>query len=136
MRIISFANAAMSPLWAMPAQALGPLISRIKHSLGHLRVVPSEDRACPNGAPTFGLDQCEASNESTFTSLHKATALSHKTASAVAARSLRIVRSSDTAITADCAGRMVISGRMADVCAELDRMAQRAGTVNKTEVWH
>jgi hypothetical protein len=22
----------------------------------------------------------------------------------------------------DCAGRMVISGRMADVCAELDRM--------------
>ena len=127
MRIISFANAAMSPLWAMPAQALGPLISRIKHSLGHMRVVPSEDRACANGAPTFSLDHCEASNESAFP---------HKTASTVAARSLRIVRSSDTAITADSAGRMVISGRMADVCAELDRMAQRAGTVNKTEIWH
>ena len=117
MRIISFANAAMSPLWAMPAQALGPLISRIKHSLGYIRVVPSEDHACANGAPTFGLNYCEASNESAFP---------HKTASTVAARSLRIVRSSDTAITADCAGRMVISGRMADVCAELDRMAQRA----------
>lgn len=34
-------------------------------------------------------------------------------------RSLRI-RESDQ--QAECAGRMVISGRMADVCAELDRL--------------
>ncbi len=39
---------------------------------------------------------------------------------------LRVVRESDTAIKPDCAGRMVISGRMADVCAELDRMALQA----------
>lgn len=38
---------------------------------------------------------------------------------------LKIVREFDAAVSPACAGRMVISGRMADVCAELDRMAQR-----------
>jgi hypothetical protein len=38
---------------------------------------------------------------------------------------LRIVREQDAAVSPACAGRMTISGRMADVCAELDRMAQR-----------
>lgn len=35
---------------------------------------------------------------------------------------LRVLRLEDTHSQADCAGRMVISGRMADVCAELDRL--------------
>ena len=38
---------------------------------------------------------------------------------------LRIVREFDANVSPACAGRMVISGRMADVCAELERMAQR-----------
>jgi hypothetical protein len=38
---------------------------------------------------------------------------------------LRVVREQDAAVSPACAGRMTISGRMADVCAELDRMAQR-----------
>jgi hypothetical protein len=44
----------------------------------------------------------------------------------VASRPLRVVRVVDTAsaaASAASAGRMVISGRMADVCAELDRLA-------------
>jgi hypothetical protein len=41
---------------------------------------------------------------------------------------LRIVREFDANVGPACAGRMVISGRMADVCAELDRMAQREAT--------
>ncbi|MGV0960543.1 MAG: hypothetical protein ACOYB1_11975 [Limnohabitans sp.] len=35
---------------------------------------------------------------------------------------LRVLRVSENGPRSDCAGRMVISGRMADVCAELDRM--------------
>jgi hypothetical protein len=35
---------------------------------------------------------------------------------------LRILRIDETGQSAECAGRMVISGRMADVCAELDRL--------------
>lgn len=38
---------------------------------------------------------------------------------------LKIVRQFEPDASACCAGRMTISGRMADVCAELDRMAQR-----------
>ena len=40
-------------------------------------------------------------------------------------RRLKIVREFEVGINPSCAGRMVISGRMADVCAELDRLAQR-----------
>lgn len=43
---------------------------------------------------------------------------------------LRIVREFDPASGPACAGRMVISGRMADVCAELERMAQRETAVH------
>ena len=38
---------------------------------------------------------------------------------------LKIVRALEPGVGAGYAGRMVISGRMADVCAELDRMTQR-----------
>ncbi len=35
---------------------------------------------------------------------------------------VRVVRNLDSTLPADRAGRMVVSGRFADVCAELDRM--------------
>ena len=38
---------------------------------------------------------------------------------------LKVVREHDAAVSPACAGRMTISGRMADVCAEIDRLAQR-----------
>ena len=37
-------------------------------------------------------------------------------------RALRVVRIAEQGDSAHSAGRMVISGRMADVCAELDRL--------------
>ena len=37
-------------------------------------------------------------------------------------RALRVLRVSEHHEAPHCAGRMVISGRMADVCAELDRL--------------
>lgn len=41
-------------------------------------------------------------------------------------RRLKIVRLLEPDVSAACAGRMFMSGRMADVCAELDRMEQRS----------
>lgn len=41
---------------------------------------------------------------------------------------VRIVRGLEEGVGQLCAGRMYISGRMADVCAELDRMAQSEST--------
>jgi hypothetical protein len=40
-----------------------------------------------------------------------------------APKALRVVRVLDPAAPRSTAGRMVISGRLADVCAELDRLA-------------
>ncbi len=40
------------------------------------------------------------------------------------ARAVRVVRVPDSSAPG-CAGRLVISGRMADVCAELERMVRR-----------
>ncbi|MEO0028854.1 MAG: hypothetical protein RJB45_895 [Pseudomonadota bacterium] len=37
-------------------------------------------------------------------------------------RALRVMRIAEQGDAPSCAGRMVISGRMADVCAELDRL--------------
>jgi hypothetical protein len=45
-------------------------------------------------------------------------------------RRLKVVREFDSGVSPACAGRMVISGRMADVCAELERMAQRETTAH------
>ena len=44
-----------------------------------------------------------------------------------AGRPLRVLRVLDAGSPRHIAGRMVISGRMADVCAELDRLAQQDG---------
>jgi hypothetical protein len=41
---------------------------------------------------------------------------------------LKVVREFDSGVSPTCAGRMVISGRMADVCAELERMVQHERT--------
>jgi hypothetical protein len=41
---------------------------------------------------------------------------------------LKVVREIDSAVNPACAGRMVISGRMADVCAELERLVQHEQT--------
>ena len=53
----------------------------------------------------------------------KTAPLPHRTQAASARPALRVVRVTDPDSHVKGAGRMVISGRMADVCAELDRLA-------------
>lgn len=48
----------------------------------------------------------------------------------VAARAVRVVRVQETGQSRTSVGRMVISGRMADVCAELDRLATQEAALN------
>lgn len=47
-----------------------------------------------------------------------------------APKPLRIVRVLDAGDMGNSVGRMVISGRMADVCAELDRLAEREAVLS------
>ena len=43
---------------------------------------------------------------------------------------LHVVRVVETGQASACVGRMVISGSMADVCAELDRLAAREAALS------
>ena len=47
------------------------------------------------------------------------------------ARALRVVRLVEPSASRAVAGRMVISGRMADVCAELDRLVAQEARVGR-----
>ncbi|MBA2960894.1 MULTISPECIES: hypothetical protein [Ramlibacter] len=65
------------------------------------------------GRPATGLHMAEGRG-------HVAWPATHPVA---AARRLRVLRVVDAGHAPSTAGRMVISGRMADVCAELERLA-------------
>ena len=58
-----------------------------------------------------------------------ASALTVRPARPAVSTPLRVVRLSESGERLGSAGRMVISGRMADVCAELDRLAAREAAV-------
>ena len=134
MRIISFSHVPMQPFWAVPVQALAPWINRIKNSLGHSPASYCVQTPAGISELDFVPGSGTASNDSFFVpSPEKISVALHSPFVPESARNiLRVVRESDAGIKPDCAGRMVISGRMADVCAELDRMALHAAanTVN------
>ncbi len=52
------------------------------------------------------------------------------TANSIGCRPLRVVRILEAGQAPAQVGRMTISGRMADVCAELDRLAAREATLH------
>ena len=130
MRIISFSSAAGPSFWALPAQALGPWMSRIRHSLGQMAPLPAAQRDAGARTHAVACVARAASNDAVF-AVPEALVRPGNTVYKATPGSLRVVRESDPAIGAECAGRMVISGRMADVCAELDRMALRAAAAQE-----
>jgi hypothetical protein len=79
-----------------------------------LQSSPTKQAVRPSGSST-SVVRPNASSVSTFTSNSSAVGLSHQ-------RALRVMRIAEQGDAPSCAGRMVISGRMADVCAELDRL--------------
>lgn len=140
MRIIGFSNAAPAPalpFWITPVQALLPWLSRIKDSLGHLAHEVMQEVQQPtkalrhqaDGLPAFTSAR-PASNDPVFT-LGRKTDGQSSTTTTGQSHALRVVRESDAALKADCAGRMVMSGKIADICAELDRMALRAARAER-----
>ena len=129
MRIIGFSIAAApSSFWMLPVQTLGPWMSRVKLSVGHLL----RPAAQGNGEGRMQAEYClatgarAASNEAVFALPEMPVRPGYTVRAGASTTPLRVVRESDLALGAECAGRMVISGRMADVCAELDRMVLRA----------
>ena len=127
MRIIGFTNAAPAstlPFWITPVHALVPWLQRLKDSLV-LRMdgAPAQREVGDAPALTRGM---AASNDPVFADVPQAARRPDTLPQAGHGHALRVVRESDTALRVDCAGRMVMSGKIADICAELDRMALRA----------
>ena len=83
--------------------------------------------AWPGSAPcasAVGASSFRAAPSGSFAHAGRTTYPRNKTAiSAKPIHRVRVVRNVDASLPADRAGRMVVSGRFADVCAELDKLA-------------
>ena len=102
-------------------------------ALATLWVAAPPAAAAPSFGPVVALRRCAANDPSAIKTAAADPFQTGATGSkgiqtvrrASAPRRLKVVREFEPGVSPSCAGRMVISGRMADVCAELDRMAQR-----------
>ncbi len=112
---INFSNTSMLSLLAAPVQSLAAWFVPVQSDLRPCRAAPrpqqmalpfTSDAALPGALAAAGTTNAKAYTGPSFRS------------------QLRVVREFDSAVGPSCAGRMVISGRMADVCAELERMSQ------------
>jgi hypothetical protein len=119
---------ALSPLWSVllsPLQALAALLRPVRPATPLPAFVAASRRQATEELPVV--------LKTTVAGARHAAVASHKpcqtVAKATSPRRLKIVREFEAGVSPSCAGRMVISGRMADVCAELDRMAQREAAV-------
>jgi len=131
MRIASFTNASAHSFLAVPVQALTPSLTVFKNFLREIPIASTAQRVAHKAQQFFTPDAVTVTTPLVFKNASKAQLpLDITTCTAIRASSLRVVREFDSAISPQCAGRMVISGRMADVCAELDRMALRAAAPN------
>ena len=120
MHIIGFSGAAIPSLfWTLPVQALAPWMSRAKRLVRQAAYGDSEARR--QARSCVSVRARAASNEAVFAGPIRP---GETVGAGFSAMPLRVVRELDAALDA---GRMVISGRMADICAELDRMELRAG---------
>ena len=103
-----------------PAAANHPRAATAPWMPGALRLSPADGKRVGNraaaGPSTASQSAPHAAND----------AHGHSAQGAGVATALRVRRLAEAGQRADCAGRMVISGRMADVCAELERLAARA----------
>ncbi|WP_188708986.1 hypothetical protein [Polaromonas eurypsychrophila] len=122
MGIASFSRSPLLSVLLAPLQALASL---------WVPAQPSAAAAACSPVPAF---KRFAANDSSATKLIAGGARNtwaagpkpcQTMAKATAPRRLKVIREFEAGISPSCAGRMVISGRMADVCAELDRMSQR-----------
>lgn len=120
MGIAGFSRSPVLLALLSPIQALASLLQPAS-SAARSPVFPA-----PRRSP--GVDRLPAGKQSA-SNFRSASAMVKKpcqtVAKAASPRRLKVVREFEAGISPSCAGRMVISGRMADVCAELDRMAQR-----------
>jgi hypothetical protein len=93
---------------------MGGLLAPVQNLLGWLVQVPPRKAAASQQARPATAHSSDLRACTSWTALNRCDR---------PRRALRVVRVVETCPAPLAAGRMVISGRMADVCAELDRLA-------------
>lgn len=120
----SFSSTSMLSLLTASVQALAAWFVPAQSAASQFLLPAAAQRRTYQLALPFATDTTAARCSSTIAV--SADLPSSKTAPKTRSHSrLRVVREFDSAVSPSCAGRMVISGRMSDVCAELERMTQR-----------
>ena len=125
MGIVSFSHSSMLSVLLAPVQALAAWFVPAQNASGRFSPPAAAQRFNQLALPFASPSRTAARQHQPAV----ASAIDGKTSKLPlkkpAPSRLRVVREFDSNVGPACAGRMVISGRMADVCAELDRMAQR-----------
>ena len=106
-----FGRAAGLTMLLAPIHALAALFVPARPVLAHTRPVLNQAKGC------------RASVHSHKTLKRPDMKPAKTNIADVPVQRLKIVRQFEPGVSRSCAGRLVISGRMSDVCAELERMA-------------
>ena len=106
-----FGRAGALTMLLAPIQALAALFLPARPLMAHIRPVISPAKACQGSVHSYKTlkrpDVQPAKTKIADVPVHR----------------LKIVRQYEPGASRSSAGRLVISGRMSDVCAELERMA-------------
>ena len=116
----------LAPLHALSALLFSTPTVSTDQDVTHLPV--SQPSQPPSQNKAFSKNKASALKGSSSEVTKK---FCHNSSKTISSKRLKIVRELEGGIGPMCAGRMVISGRMADVCAELDRMTQCAASASQ-----
>ncbi len=115
-----------APVWSPLGSFLHDLAQWVSNGFGATPSAPNPDKIATN---LIAVRACQTGVSGTNCAKIQAKTTIHKTTTLRVARRvvqpLRVVRVMEAGQAPASSGRMVISGRMADVCAELDRLAAR-----------
>jgi hypothetical protein len=128
MGIVSFSPSPVLSVLLAPVQAIATWFVPARNT-SSLFAAPARSQQVPKQltlpfAPAGGTGRRRAGNSHSV-----GTKIGRNASKLPAVSHLKVVREFDAAVSPACAGRMVISGRMADVCAELERMVQHERTL-------
>ena len=127
MGIVSFLHPPMRSIFLAPVQAVAAWVVPA-HNTTSLLAVPAHTRQVPQQLPLPFAQASSAAQQRAAFSHSVGIEINRNASKFPAINRLKVVREFDCATSLTCAGRMVISGRMADVCAELERMVQHERT--------
>mgnify|MGYP000149608500 CR=1 FL=1 len=127
MGIISFSHSPMLSVLLAPVHAVAAWFVPAQ-SATSLFAVPAQAQRRPAQLALPFASESSSGRRRPANGQCVATKIGKNASRLPALNHLRVVREFDSSVNPACAGRMVISGRMADVCAELERMVQHERT--------